>query len=446
MHLPLISSALDRLVGGAEQLVNELAAVVPVPIGPWPRVPIGDVFEPHGDDQRAGADVVERWFHGPSEANAGSQRTRAARPLLAALPVVIDASGSARVEFRADAPGADWSDPDRACGMVALYVDGHYHSTVVVPNERTTPYAVSLGDLEPGTHHVELRAAIDATRVRPRVGDVRTTRVSGQQALVERHAPILELRRDGDELAAARGNDAQLMVVPAMTRRDDGGTTIEYRLVSTSEDGGTTTGDLYAQYGRGMDTDPIYRVELDPSGTVEREEYQATLHAWTTFDGERAFGRPLLRISTTNNLVSARTHGDAPVERWGEAPVAPIAGSATELAALAARPWTWQLTGKELLRERASIDDPRAWVYLGALDGARLAALAAAGGADVRLADGRVVRASTLPGAAQAEFGETALALPDGVTGSQVAAVGIDGVRAIVLDDQLRPRDVGARA
>ncbi|MCW2926534.1 MAG: hypothetical protein JWM86_502 [Thermoleophilia bacterium] len=456
---PTSTAIRDRLIGGAGQLVNELTGRMPLPFRSMPHAPPGDIFEPRGPIQRIAANSIDRVF---SPETRGPQEAREHRPLLAETRIVVppvsagEPAPSTRIGFEATAPGANWGARDRTSGMVAVYVDGGYHSTVVVHAERTAPYAVALGALEPGSHDIELRAALDAAPMRPLVHDVVATQVDGSQARLDQLAPIVELRGPGaGRIGSISHTDAPLLLIPALTSRPDGSSTVEYRVTFSNEDGGTNPVGLLAEFGRGVDTEPVLRVDLDPAGRVVEEWYQSPLHVWRRFDGDRVDGRPLVRVSTANNLVSARVHEDGG-ERWSDAPLPAIDGSQSEFRAMRANPWTWQLMAKELLREHKAIPgrlhdgrrmgDPRGYVYLGDVSQASFGALLVSGGADVRLTDGRVVRARTLPGLLGEDFNETALELPLGVVGAQVAAVAVPDAESVVLGDDLLPRFVGIRA
>lgn len=445
------------VVGALQQLVNELMAHVRIPIGPLPDVPLGDVLEPSGPDQRAGADAVEalvdRLIGAPRDIDP--QTARPARPLLVRASVP---GGTGReptvLHVDADAPGADWGRPGKECAMVAIYVDGRYHSTIVVMAERSGGYAINLGVLAPGGHAVELRAATDIAPVRARVGRVTSEVRRGDRAVVDAHAPILE-QRDVDPSArhSVGASDAPLALVPAETRHPDGRRTIEYRVIFSNEDGGTAPSALFSAYGRGVDAEPIYRVTLDAAGRVVEERYQAALHRWLPFDGARdAGGRPILRVSTPNNMVSARTH-TVGVERWSESAQSVVPDALSEYDAMRAAPWTWRVMAKELLREgkaaiggavrgATQIGDPRGYVYLGPLDDAARAAILLAGGLEVVMADGRRVLAKVVAGFAKGKFGQSALELPVGATADAVRGVALLGVRALVLDAVFAVRDL----
>ena len=450
MSSPVHSAGLSGgfVVGAIQQLINELTGRVRLPIEALSNAPTGDVLEPRGDEQRRGADAIERIVDGLTggRRDVDPQAARGARPLLATARVQgTGAGGVTRLTFDADAPTADFMVGGRESAMVAIYVDGRYHSSAIVFGERRGAIEVNLGSLPAGPHVVELRAATDVAPVRARVGTVRATTIAGDAALADRFAPVIELRdTDRSSRSSVARSDVPLVVVPAITRNADGTRTIEYRMLYSNEDGGTTTTDLFAKYGRGVDAEPVYRVTVDAAGRLVEGRYQAALHRWLRFDGERVGERAVLRISTANNMVSAR-RGAARSERWSDAPTAPIDPRESEYATMRANPWTWSVMAKELLREGKAaaegglrgakqVGDPRRYLYLGPLSDAARAAIQLRGGVEVVLSDGRRVLARLAKGFAAGTFRQSALELPPDALVDSIRGVALLGVRALVLD------------
>jgi hypothetical protein len=329
--------------------------------------------------------------------------------------------------------------------MVAVYVDGRYLSNVVVLGERPGGYEVNLGALPAGPHQVELRAATELAPMTARVGAMRSREVTGEAALVDRLAPILEMRdTDPTGRNSISHSDTPLVLMPSIARNADGTRTIEYRVIFSNEDGGTALPLLYAKFGRGVDVEPVYRVRVDAAGRVLEETYQAPIHKWYAFDGQRVDGRPVLRVSTANNMVSARTDGSRPADRWSDASVGVIDADASEFTTMAANAWTWAIMAKELLREQKAqspgaartnhqIADPRRYIYLGPIGDAQRAAIAVAGGLEVVLADGRHVLAKITEGFALGDYHQAALELPDGALADAVQGVAMLGIQAVVM-------------
>jgi hypothetical protein len=453
------SSLLGGVVGVLEQLANELLSRVAVQVGPLPDVPVGDVVDVRRGAARDAADAVEVLLDALSgRRDVDPQAARASRPLLASADVQGPPAGSTlRLRVAATAPDADWQAAGREGAMVAVYLDGRYHSTILVNGERDEPYEVNLGPLAPGAHRVELRAATDVAPVAAAVASVQPRVVTGDEALVDRLQPVVAMRDvDSGPRASSARSDAPLLLAAAITANADGTRTIEYRTVFSNEDGGTAAPELLVKYGRTVDAEPVYRVVVDRAGRVLREEYQSPVHRWLEFDGDRVDGRPLIRVSTANNLVSART-GLRPTERWSDAAVAIVAPESSDHELLVAHPWAWSVMAKELLREGRAVvgaadavrgarqvGDPRRYVFLGPLDDAARAAIAVAGGIELVLADGRRVLAKVAAGFASGDFHQTAVELPPGIDPDAVRGVALLGVSAVVLDAMLRMRRLAA--
>lgn len=450
----------DVLFGAAGQLVNSVTQRVTLPIPVLPPAPIGDVLELAGADARRGADLVERaveaLFGGPGRVDADAMRLQ--RPLLATT-TITSSGGHQRLHFAASADASDWGVAGRESGRIAVYVDGRYWSSVIVMSERTGGYAVDLGALASGPHVVELRAPVDVTgpgAPTVRAGLLRPETLTGTAALVARHAPILELR-DVDRSArhSTSRSDAPLLVVPAVTENADGTTTIAYRVCFSNEEGGTRNPQLLSRYGRTADLEPVYQVRVRADGSIIESTYQSPVHAWKPFDGQRVGDRPVLRTSSANSMSSARVGAGS--ERWSDAPIAAVDAKTSDFDVMRAHRWTWTVMAKELLREGKSVAadavrttnqvaDPRRYVFVNSLTDAQRGAIAARGGLELVLADGRRIVARMVQDFATGPYRQGALELPLGAVADAIVGVGLLGISAAVLDASLQLRELAAAA
>lgn len=458
-------SSIERLggvlAGAAGQIVNEITGRVTFPIPGLPAAPMGDVFAQVGSDARAGADMIERVVDRlTGRARIDHNAVRMQRPLLATSTLqVTDPTTLQRVHVQATAAGADWGVRGRESGRVAVYVDGRYHSTIIVVSERPGGYDIDLGNLPAGDHHIELRAPDDITGVdspRVSVGSIASRTLSGEEALIARHAPVLQLQDvDPSARASSAHSDMPMLTVPAVTRNADGTITIAYRVAFTNEEGGTPSPKLLAEYGRTADLEPVYTVRLRADGTRIAGYYQSAIHSWRTFDGSFEGDRPIIRICTANSMSSTRvqTAGDG-AERWAASPMAAVSSTTSDFDVMRANPWTWTLMAKEALREdkataadpagrtKHQVGDPRRYLFIGPLSDAQLGAIMTAGGVEVLLADGRHVLARVVPGFANGPWKQGALELPSGALADAVVGVGLIGVRSAVLDHALQLREL----
>ena len=452
----------DWFFGVIDQVANTVTGAIPAPVGSLPNVPAGDVLEPIGAAGRSGANLVAGivdLITGHTRSDAQAQRT--ARPLLAESSVSSPGGGAVtRYRFNANLPDGDWAVVGKEGAMVAIYVDGRYVSSTVVIRERTGGYSVNLGALPAGAHSVEIRLARDVAGSQapvPTISRAWAETVTGEQALIERHAPILEMRQSPRRLGEinALHSDAPLMLVPQVTKNADGSKTILYSAMYSNEDGGTKISGLWASYTRGTDYEPIYRVQVAADGRVIAEQFQSPLHQWLPFDGVREGQRPVLRLSTANNLLSARIAGKG-AERWGDASSAPPpADQSSSTDIMLSNPWMFAIMGKELLREgkaapagqapvNGQIQDIRQYVYLRDMPPSMQAAIQARGGVDLLLADGRTIRAQSTLSTATAERRFASFTLPKGVNPDTVRGVQLLGAHAFVFNSEYQMRNLEA--
>lgn len=366
--------------------------------------------------------------------------------------------------------------PGKESSAVSVFVDGRYHSDVVVANERTDPYSVNIGSLPAGKHRVEIRSAVDlaakGAAAAVVTGEVAVGTTSGVRALVDRYQPLLEQRdlgRPQQQLEATR-TDTPMLMAAAVVPNADGTRTINYYAMFSNEDGGTAMPKLVRETGRAVDYEPVFAVKVDKAGNrVGVPKYQGPSHKRYEFQGQWQGDRPLLRVATDNNNFSPGvTKGGS---FWSEGVLAPDlrsfvpkapAGSFAELSnnptwltdalVMRANPWTYALMGKEMLRENrvvadrpgsGQVKDMRQLVYLGPVGVSPARRILQAGKpVTLKLRDGRTIDLKLNPddnGGIQ----NAALPLPKGVRGTDVAGlVGTTG-DVWVLDDSFAPVQIG---
>lgn len=440
-----------RFVRGAgAELINVLGHHVHIPTAPK-----GTIYEPHGEQQRAGARLVDAVgrFVGVVPDPRDPARDRNERPLLHRATVTVGAPGPAILELRA-ATNSNWGERGRKSVLAAVFVDGKYVSDAVLMGERDTPYRIGLGTLAPGPHEVEVRIAegspIDEAAA-ARVTGIRV--VPSDQPLADRYAPILEGRDVGrpggtPDLAS---NDAPLLMEPLLTRNPDGTTRIDYHVLYSNEDGGTPIAKLVGKYGRSTDFEAAYSVLLDARGERISDRFQTSRHQWMSFDGRREGDRPVMRIDTDNNLVTAQTRGDG--HRWSAATErarTPGSGPGADRSLMNRNPWTWAVMGRELVREGklgasnsrlAPSEDPRSYLYLtppGPGD-----AVKGAEQVHIVLRDGREVDVDLPKRRGKEQV--RAIELPAGVAPGAIASVQASAAEAFTLDKRFQPQEIAVR-
>jgi hypothetical protein len=159
-------------------------------------------------------------------------------------------------------------------------------------------------------------------------------------------------------------------------------------VIFSNEDGGTPPDKLMATWGRVTDIEYVYGVDTDAQGRVVREEYQGQDHQLPMFAGRREGARPLLWVTTQNNMVGES--GDT-TYRVAPAPVPFDLTGVSREAVMDAHPWTYAVSAAEVRREgrvqdgarpgSKRIPDPRRFVYVEACADTRDATVAFAVGA-----------------------------------------------------------------
>lgn len=285
----------------------------------------------------------------------------------------VPAPSEVVADLRLAAPGADWAAAGREAAMATLTLDGAQRQQVLVyggPTERT--YSVFLGELPAGSHtlRIERDAPLSAQGAALAIGQpsFRPIPAGTPEAVALSQAPVLLAR------ANTLGRFSDVPLLAYYTRgRDADGAFLEYTIVFSNEDGGTSTRDLMARWGRTVDIEYIYRVWLGARGEPVKTLIQTRDHEDIPYQGDR-FGRhPILIPVTDNNMVEPAPPSSSPV-RYQLAPVfADLSAGSRELV-LDANPLAYLVSAKELQREAKlrppatfqgeNIADPRLYLII----------------------------------------------------------------------------------
>lgn len=273
----------------------------------------------------------------------------------------------AEFEFRAN--GAAWNRAGREGALVEIQLNGRTVSHVPLhAGAQPHRYPVLLGRLEPGMHQLEVRRdprspqGVTFTASEPRIrqyapGDPNYDMIA--------HAPVLFARSD-----TQRFSDVPLLVYcetfPQGPRR-----TLQYTVIFSNEDGGTSTRALMARWGRTTDIEMVYRVTLGENGKPDGTLIQTRGHKEIEFKGEYEAAHPLLGVVTDNNMVAPE--GRSAV-RWAVAPRRANLAEASREQVMDDAPWTYRVMSEELeregkLREFGKVDGqkisaPRNYLYI----------------------------------------------------------------------------------
>ena len=325
---------------------------------------------------RPEADSVDQVFTKPVRTQRVLDWMARFAVLLIALGVSLHAA-TFRVLHRAEmianleiaSPGSDWSRPGCEAALADVRIDGTVSQQVMLyagaePHE----YPVFLGEQAPGEHTISIERnnqfSAPGSQVRLRSIGVRPAPQTEEDIVA--NAPVLFARRN----TVGKFTDVP-MIVYAERLSDSGKPILQYTVIFSNEDGGTSTRALMARWGRTTDVEYVYRAWLNPSGQVERASIQADGHKEVEFKGRRDGSHPLLIPITDNNMIS---DGEPSAIRYQIAPVlADLTGHSRE-EVIDDHPFAYRVMSEELLREDKlrpfgtvdgqKISDPRNYIYL----------------------------------------------------------------------------------
>jgi hypothetical protein len=232
---------------------------------------------------------------------------------------------------------------------------------------------VLLGAVEPGRHTLVVTEDVGLTATALRGGAHATIDALEVAQVAEGAghytalslAPIVYARQD----TVGRFTDVPVLMwyERAATPR---GTRYRYSVIFTNEDGGTPVDRLMATWGRSLDIEYLYSVEVDRHGAILEDDIQGPEHEILAFTGRREGRHPLLWVVTANNMVLPE---GPTLVRYAPAPVLfPLVDVSRE-AVVDANPWLYALMSQELAREgkivagapprQGTIPDPRRYVF-----------------------------------------------------------------------------------
>ncbi len=294
--------------------------------------------------------------------------------------------GEVLARITAAAPGVSWASTTATSAVVRVYVDNKHVTDDVVMYASPVTRAFDLGTLTAGRHDVRLHfddnaSSPGATSVVVERLRTRTVPLDAPEHAALAHAPVLFGRNvtptqgESGPYQNAR-TDTPLVawheVTPAGT---PGHRHLEYSVVWSNEDGGTSTPALMARWGRTTDIEWVYRVDVDADGNTVpgTAVFQAPAHGTVAFNGRYDGQHPLLQTCTLNNNVCDTV--DDPMRFALSAAAAIDASTQAREVVMDANPWTYRVMADEVRREgkviatpdpaqTVSITDPRTYLYL----------------------------------------------------------------------------------
>lgn len=274
-----------------------------------------------------------------------------------------DRAGEALVSVTAAAPGVSWEIEGHESAVLSLYVDGRYATDDVVPASFPITREFALGHVTAGRHRLSLRLATDRSRGwRVRVTRVSVRTVTAGRALLDlSHAPVL-YGRNGIASGGPYQNavtDTPLVAwhedVPAAT---PGHRLLTYSYIWSNEDGGTSTPQLMARWGRTTDIEWIYQVEVDAAGhrVPGTAVIQAPNHVTQPFGGTYEGDHPLMQTCTLNNNICDTV--DDPMRFFLSTSESLDATTEAREQVMDRNPWTYWVSSAEARREGKVEPDP----------------------------------------------------------------------------------------
>jgi len=261
------------------------------------------------------------------------------------FPLQMDAAAEVVAVLDVTAPNADWGRPGREGVLATITIDDSkkIHQMVFGGSARLK-YPVFLGELAAGAHSIKVERHPDYSSrgIQMQIHDVtfRQTKPTDADYAVLANAPVIFAR------ANTIGKFTDIPLLAYAEKLGDG--SIQYSVIFSNEDGGTSTRALMARWGRVTDIEYVYQVWPDKAGKPVRAQLQTRNHKDVPYMGKRESLHPLLTVVTDNNMVAE----DAPTAiRYQPAPVLVEMGQASREKVMDEHPFTYLISSRELERE-----------------------------------------------------------------------------------------------
>ncbi|MGH9632770.1 MAG: hypothetical protein ACRD7E_31080, partial [Bryobacteraceae bacterium] len=274
----------------------------------------------------------------------------AAASLLAAdhFPFKVAQPAEVIAELEMQSPDSDWAEEGREAAMAVLTLDRRSEQHVMLfAGDRRFTYRVFLGRLEPGTHELSVARSEEhsAPQAKLAVHSVEFRSLS-------RADPDYEIIANAPVLFARQNTIRKFTDIPLLAYcerlQENGKVLLQYTVIFSNEDGGTSTRALMARWGRTTDIEYLYKVYLDSKGNAVSATVQGRDHQELEFAGKREGAHPLLIPVTDNNMVSGEAASSV---RYQLVPVLVDMAAHSREQVMDDNPITYQVMTKELIRE-----------------------------------------------------------------------------------------------
>jgi hypothetical protein len=344
-----------------------------------------------------------------------------------AYPFTAGRAGEAVAEITMSSPGANWATEGHEAALADVRVDeGPVVNVMLYAGAQRHTYPVFLGALAAGAHRLTIERNRQYSAASTTVSVEGVQFRSGESSAALAHAPILFARQN----TVGKFTDVP-MVVYAEELHEGGEPELQYTVIFTNEDGGTSTRALMARWGRTTDIEYVYRV----NPRTHRATMQGRDHKEVEFRGKREGLHPLLIPVTDNNMIG----DEAPsLIRYQVAHVVVELSAHSREQVMDDHPLTYRVMSEELQREGKlrrfgvvdgeKISDPRNYLYVEAKVGNRNSGVSVTvrlqGDSVWRSADvGRVDYAISRDG-----WVRTTVELPPGTQPRRIAEIGLECV------------------
>jgi len=362
------------------------------------------------------------------------------------LSIRLSEPAEVLLEMQMSSPGSDFAQPGREAAVARISLPGRPpHYVTLFAGAEMHAYRVFLGELGPGEHHltVERDKQHSAPGSGLKIGALRWRAVARGDPYYQvlAHAPVIYARAD----TLGRFSDVPLLAY-CERLEEDGRVALQYTVIFSNEDGGTSTRALMARWGRTTDIEFVYRVRLSDGEQPERALIQTRDHKEVEFDGVREGLHPVLYVVTRNNMVAAEGPHTL---RYQLAPnLIDLSEHSRELA-MDQEPASYRAMTAELEREGKlrpfgstdgeKISDPRNYLYLEMKVHNQDSALAVL----VRLAGEDLWRSSNLGRADYAisrnGWVRTSIELPPGTSATDLSELGF---QCLVMPTRVNGKDL----
>lgn len=329
------------------------------------------------------------------------------------------------VDLEMSAAGFDWGMEGKEAPLAAVTLDGGSQQNVMLyAGPVKFHYKLFLGAVSPGDHEITITGAGFETYG----AKFREVLAGDPLYAVLANAPVVFARKN----TIGKFTDIPL-VLYCERLVEDGHPLLQYTMIFSNEDGGTSTRALMARWGRTTDVEYLYKAFLDGNGTLTKATMQARNHQELEFTGKRDGAHPLLIPVTDNNMVA----GDetSPV-RYQIAPMLVDLTNHSREQVMDENPITYQVMAKELSRERKlrpygvvdgeKISDPLNYLYFEYKATNTNGAVAV----NVRLKNETRFKSSSLGrldyAIARNGWVRTTVELPPGTKANQIAEIGFE--------------------